>query len=225
MAGACPMSMRDLLESRGRTVGAMREITDHPAGDGGDLSDDQSQKFDDLKAQLAATEKRIERQQLLDDAERRMAAPAIIHGNGRDGHFETARPRVLAGQGDPASARRRRGYRVRARNFRRGPPPRRPLVSPASRCPDEYFLERRVIDITPGGSPGAIAEPLYPTTLRPDLFIDRLRSALVVQRLGATVLDGLVGTVDIPRQVGSRHRAACRPRTARSPAPIPASTT
>src|SRR5690606_22265725 len=38
---------------------------------------------------------------------------------------------------------------------------------------------------------------------RPELFIDRLRSALVTERLGATVLDGLIGTVDIPRQTGS----------------------
>jgi HK97 family phage major capsid protein len=69
--------------------------------------------------------------------------------------------------------------------------------------PDEVFLEKRVIDITPGASPDPIAGPLYPTSLRPDLFVDRLRSALVVQRLGATVLDGLVGSVDIPRQTGS----------------------
>ena len=30
----------------------MREITDNPDGDGGDLSDDQVQKFDELKAEL-----------------------------------------------------------------------------------------------------------------------------------------------------------------------------
>jgi HK97 family phage major capsid protein len=38
---------------------------------------------------------------------------------------------------------------------------------------------------------------------RPDLFIDMLRSRLVTGRLGATVLDGLVGTNDIPKQIGS----------------------
>ena len=66
-----------------------------------------------------------------------------------------------------------------------------------------------MIDIVPSGSP-TLAEPLYPTTHRPDLFIDRLRSALVVGRLGATVLDGLVGNVDIPRQIASSHGAARR---------------
>ena len=93
----------------------------------------------------------------------------------------------------------------------RGPAPLRPNFAGIA-VPDEYFLERRVIDIRPGASPDAIAGPLYPTTLRPDLFVDRLRSALVVQRLGATVLDGLVGTIDIPRQVKLEHRAARRRR-------------
>ena len=60
-----------------------------------------------------------------------------------------------------------------------------------------------MIDIGPTGSPEPVAMPLYPTTLRPDLFIDRLRSALVVQRAGATVLDGLVGQIDVPKQTGS----------------------
>jgi hypothetical protein len=35
------------------------------------------------------------------------------------------------------------------------------------------------------------------------MFIDRLRSALVSEKLGATVIPDLVGTIDIPRQTGS----------------------
>ncbi len=66
------MTMKDLLESRSRTVAAMREIADAPKGEGGDLTEDQATKFDALKGDLAAVEKRIERQQLLDEAERRM---------------------------------------------------------------------------------------------------------------------------------------------------------
>jgi len=44
---------------------------------------------------------------------------------------------------------------------------------------------------------------LIPNVHRGDLFIDRLRDALVTGRLGATILDGLIGTVDIPKQTGS----------------------
>ncbi len=79
--------------------------------------------------------------------------------------------------------------------------------------PDEVFraTERRafgdnVMLTGTSGSPGA-AYPLYPTQHRPDLFIDRLRSALVVERLGATVLNDLQGDQDIPRQTGSATHA------------------
>lgn len=37
--------------------------------------------------------------------------------------------------------------------------------------------------------------------LRPDLFIDLLRNRLAVAQLGATVLDGLVGDITIPKQL------------------------
>jgi hypothetical protein len=196
------MAMRSLLEARSSTVAEMRRITDNPEGDGGDLSDAQSSRFDALKGELERTEAQIGRQQLLDDAERRMAAPAIIHGNGRDGQFETrAREFSLVkailhrlGEDVDVGFEREISTEVRRRAGR---------SFAGIACPDQYFLEKRVIDITPGASPDAIAGPLYPISLRPDLFVDRLRSALVVQRLGATVLDGLVGTIDIPRQISS----------------------
>ena len=172
-----------------------------PDGDNGDLSDKQSKAFETLKTEAAAVDKRISRQETLDDLERRTSAPAIVSGRG-DGQYEQrahkfsivkAIQRQIGIEVDDgfereisAELKRRTG-----RDFR------------GIAVPDEVFLERRVIDITPGASPDAVAGPLYPTTLRPDLFIDRLRSALVVQRLGATVLDGLVGTIDIPKQVGS----------------------
>jgi HK97 family phage major capsid protein len=196
------MAMRNLAEQRSTIVKEMRSLTDSPSGDGGDLSDEQAQRFDTLKTDLGKLESRIERQQAVDDAERRMAAPAIIHGNGRDGAYEQrARSFSLVkailhrlGEDVDVGFEREISSEVRRRAGR---------SFAGIACPDEYFLERRVIDITPGASPDAVAGPLYPTTLRPDLFIDRLRSALVVQRLGATVLDGLVGTVDIPKQISS----------------------
>lgn len=44
------------------------------------------------------------------------------------------------------------------------------------------------------------AAGIVPTDFRPDLFVGPLRNSLVVQRLGARVLTGLVGNVVIPRQ-------------------------
>jgi HK97 family phage major capsid protein len=192
-------TMRDLLEQRTATVQAMRALTDHPAGDGGDLSEDQAKQFDQLKVELTATEKRLERQQLLDDAERRMAAPAIIHGNGRDGQYETRARQfslvkaILARLGEDVDAGFEREISAEVRHRAK-----RSFAGIA--CPDQYF-ETRVITV--GSASPSTGETLYQTQLRPDLFIDRLRSALLVQRLGATVLDGLVGDIDVPKQLSS----------------------
>jgi hypothetical protein len=71
------MKMTDLLERRTRTVAEMRSITEAPAGDGGDLSSEQMTKFDTLKLELTTLEKNIERQQLVDEAERRMTGERI----------------------------------------------------------------------------------------------------------------------------------------------------
>jgi len=67
--------------------------------------------------------------------------------------------------------------------------------------PDQIFdvpvSEARTLTV------GSAAADLVPNVHRPDLFINKLRSALVTGRLGATVLDNLQGTIDIPRQTGS----------------------
>jgi hypothetical protein len=67
------MTSRELLEKKSRLVTEMRSITNSPAGDGGDLSAEQTAKFDQFKTELEAIEKNIERQRLIDDAERRMS--------------------------------------------------------------------------------------------------------------------------------------------------------
>src|SRR5688572_20084078 len=59
----------------------MRSITEKPAGNGGDLSNEQSKRFDELKSELTGLEQRIERQRFLDEAERRMSGTPV-HGSG-----------------------------------------------------------------------------------------------------------------------------------------------
>jgi HK97 family phage major capsid protein len=190
------MTIRDLLERRSSAVAQMRAITDAPAGKDGDLTDTQASEFTRLKDDLGNLEKRIERQQVVDDAERRVAAPAILTNGVGDGRYEDrAREFSLvkainAALGEPVDAgfEREISAEVRARSGR-------PFIGIP--VPDEIFLERRTL-LTSGA-----ASDLYPTQHRDDLFIDRLRSALVVGRLGATVLDNLVGDQEIPRQIAS----------------------
>jgi HK97 family phage major capsid protein len=186
-------SMRDLLEARGRTVAAMRELTDNPAGDG-DLSDEQVAAFDRHRHELERIEAAIRRQQLVDDAERRMAAPAIITSRG-DGDYSTRAREfsickaIVARLGEDVDAgfEREISAEVRRRSGR---------TFQGIAVPDEVF-EKRVLTV------GAAAADLYPVQHASGQFIDALRSALVVGRLGATVLSNLQGDVEIPRQTGS----------------------
>ncbi|MGH6897288.1 MAG: phage major capsid protein [Geminicoccaceae bacterium] len=187
------MALRDLLEQRARTVTEMRAIADKPEGDGGDLSDDQSKRFDALKSELAKTETRIERQQLVDDAERRMAAPTIISGRG-DGQYEQRAREfslvkaILASCGDIPSdgLEREISSELRARTGR---------TFSGIAVPDEAWETRTLLSST--------VPELVPTQHRPDLFVDLRRSAMVTGTLGATVLGGLVGDQEIPRQIAS----------------------
>ncbi|WP_436004354.1 phage major capsid protein, partial [Rhizobium sp. LjRoot30] len=147
-------------------------------------------------------DKKIGRAQTLADAER--SAPAIVHGRLGDGAFEerardfsvvkairSALPRDLGGGDVDAGFEREISNEVARRSGR---------AFQGIAVPDQVFLQPQENRTLLAGSSAA---DLVPNTHRADLFIDRLRSSLATERLGATVLDGLVGTVDIPRQTGS----------------------
>lgn len=78
------MKTKDLMEKRGRLVADMRQLTEAPSGEGGDLSADEATKFDAMKAELTEIEKTIDRQRHIDEAERRMNGETIAgSGDGR----------------------------------------------------------------------------------------------------------------------------------------------
>jgi HK97 family phage major capsid protein len=192
------MKLKDLLEKRGRLVAEMRDLSDKPAGDGGDLSDDQARRFDELKAEIEALEARIERRRALDEAERRMSGEPV-NGTGDDrldgaiaefslrrailsqvpGHTEDCgRERELAAEIARRSGRPFEGVAVPIAVFR------------------ERVEQRVVTTAAPAGGPGS---NIIATDHLGGQFIDILRAALRVRGLGATVLSGLTGNVDIPR--------------------------
>lgn len=59
--------------------------------------------------------------------------------------------------------------------------------------------ERRVSLTSGAQGTAATGAPLVPTIVRSDLLIDALRSALVLESLGATFLTGLTGNQSVPR--------------------------
>lgn len=194
------MKLHELQEARATAVVAMRALSDLAETEKRDLTSDEDKKFGDLKKEIADFDKKIGRAQTLADAER--SAPAIVHGRLGDGAFEerardfsvvkairAAMPRDVGGGDVDAGFEREISSEVARRSGR---------TFQGIAVPDQVFLaEKRTL------LAGSSAADLVPNVHRADMFIDRLRSALVMERLGATVLSGWIGTVDIPRQTGS----------------------
>ncbi len=189
------MQIHSLMEQRSNRVSEMRSIADKAEAESRDYTPDEDTRHKTLKTEIAELERKIERARDIQEAER--AAPAVISGNGRDGAYE-ARAREFSVTTAIRSAMGERVDDGRERELSAELRRRAGRSFEGIAVPDQVFqVERRTL-LTSGD-----AADLVPNTHRPDLFIDMRRSAVVTERLGATVLDGLVGTVDIPRQSAS----------------------
>jgi HK97 family phage major capsid protein len=190
------------MEKRARLRSQMKAIHDKPEGEAGDLSNAQATQFAELRADFEKTEKAIERQTLIDDADRRAAGETI--GETRESDFERecrsfSLTRAIAGAaGLQVDWGRER--EVSAELQKRNAGAFKGLAVPMAvferrAAPADY--EKRVITTAaPAGGPGA---NIIATDFRADQFIDILRAQMITQRLGATVLSGLRGNVDIPK--------------------------
>lgn len=187
------MRIRDLVEKRARIVADMRAITAKPEGDGGDLSPDQEQRFETLKAELESTEKAITRQTLVDEAERRMQGENIS-GSGDNQLDAELRNfsliRAIAGQCPDLSVDWGRERELSQELQRRSGRSAKGIMVPLS-----VFETRVTTTAAPAGGPGSL---LIATDHLGNEYIDRLRAKLVISRLGARVLNGLSGNVEIP---------------------------
>lgn len=185
------MNSRELLERRSKLVAEMRTLTASPAGDGGDLSADQTAKFDQLKAELEGIEKNIERQKLIDDAERRMNGERLT-GSG-DGRFdaecrEFSLTRAIAAQIDPRGVDAGREIEISKELARRSGRAPRGMFVPLNAC-----VEQRVQTV------GGDAANIVRTDVLADQFIDALRPKAVLGALGARFLTGLRDNISIPK--------------------------
>lgn len=187
------MNLRQMLERRAAIVSEMRTVNEaHPDGA---LPAEVQTRWDALRGELDTLQTRIDRQAIIDDAERRGAgAPA---GTG-DAHLDREAGQVgladviRAGMGgtDAGSGRAREVSAELAR--RSGRQSQGIYWHMGARA-----AEQRVITSTlPAGGPGG---SMIATNLEAGQFISRLYAAVRVRQLGATLLSGLVGNVDIPR--------------------------
>lgn len=70
-------------------------------------------------------------------------------------------------------------------------------VAPQGIFVPEDILSKRAFDETQG-----VGDGLVPTNLLGGSFIEKLENSMVVSKLGATILSGLVGNIAIPKQTG-----------------------
>jgi len=194
------MKLSDLQEQRAHAVQEMRSLSDKADAESRDLNDSEHTSFKMLKDKVAGLDRSIEIARDLAEAERQ--APAVLHHGRGDGNFES-RARDFSITKAIASAMGEQvdvGFEreISAETSRRAGRSCRGQWM----VPDAVFLTERRAFGDAVMNTTALAD-LVPNVHRPDLMIDKLRSSIIVGRLGATVLDGLVGTVDIPRQTGS----------------------
>lgn len=188
-------TLRSLLERRAAIAGEMRQINNN-AGDN-DLSPEQRNRFDELKTDLGTLEERIARQSVLDDAERRMQGQP--HGGTGDRNLDAelrsfSLVRAIAAQAGIGGVDAGRERELSAEIARRAGRPFQGIAVPMSVFHQQ--VEQRVLTTAaPAGGPGS---NLIETDLAGGQFIDLLRNALMVRRMGARVLTGLQGNLEIP---------------------------
>jgi HK97 family phage major capsid protein len=189
--------LHELQERRALVVLEMRGINEKAEAEKRDYSADEDKKHRELKTELTGLDRKIEVARDLQECER--SAPAIIHhGNLGDGQYETRARKfsllkainAVCGDNVDVGFEREISAEVQRRAGKK--------FTGNIAVPDEYFhIEKRTLLV------GSTAAQLYPEQHRDDLFIDTLRARIIVGRLGATILDGLIGDQDIPRQTAS----------------------
>jgi HK97 family phage major capsid protein len=191
------MTLRELLEQRSALIQEMRSYTSNPAGDGGDLSTEQTAKFDEARKKLEGVEKRIERQKLLDEAEQRMQGVTLHEGNGSD-RFDTmcreaSLTRAIAAMIDPHSVDAGKEREISQELSRRSGRKPQGMFVPLTSLVERRSVERRTQTVA--GDAGNLVQE----SVLADQFIDALRPATVLGALGARMLTGLRDDIAIPK--------------------------
>jgi HK97 family phage major capsid protein len=187
------LRLPELREARSAVIDTIRRIVDKAENEKRELTDVEQSAFDAGKKDIERLEGDIRNAEFLADQERRMDGEPIGNGDNRfDAEcrqfslLSAIRSQIPGIAGDFG-----REIEISRELERRAGRPAQGML-----CPTSVFEKRVVTTALPAAGPGS---NLIGTDWRPDQFIDILRDAMAVRRLGARVLNGLVGNVDIPR--------------------------
>lgn len=196
----------ELRRERAETLAKAKHLQDIVDGEKRAMSEQESKNFDGFMGSA---------ENLGNEIKRREALEAALPQDQRDGNPQTPRPSPQIGM-DVADLRRYSVVRaIRAmtaaqrgeRNAWRGAE----LEMEASEAVHKRFgieprgffvpadvLEQRDLNVGTASAGGNLVS----TDLLASSFIDLLRNRVIVRQAGATMLTGLVGNVDIPKQTG-----------------------
>ena len=188
------MNLQAIREQRAGLVADMRSMLAKAETEKRSLSGDEQASFDTMKSKIADLEGQEGRAQFLLDAERRMTGTPAT-GSGLADFDRECRAfsitKAIAAQLPNSTVDAGREREVSQELSRRAGRPFEGIAVPLA-----VFEERVLTTAAPVGGPGS---NIVATDHRGDQFIDRLRASLRISQLGATVLSGLVGNVDIPK--------------------------
>ena len=187
------MTIAAIRESRTAKVADMRRLLSTAESEKRTLNAAEQATFDQIKVQVQDLEGQEQRAAFLEDAERRAMGQQVA---GSDKNFDAecrafSLTKAIAAQLPNSTVDAGREREVSQELARRSGRKFEGIAVPM-----KVFEERVVTTGLPAGGPGS---NIIATDYRGDQFIDRLRNAIKVRSLGATVLSGLTGNVDIPR--------------------------
>jgi len=188
-------NLNDLKEQRAGKISEMRQINEKAAAENRDLSGEERKRFDALEGEVRGLNARLSDSEKLAEFERLEARADTVHGDAVARHslrgyslskaLTESRSGTLSGL--EAEWHQELG---RDRAEVRG-----------VMVPTEIILGGETRALTTGGTAGKmVATDLAAMT-------DRRRAALKVEMMGATVLRGLSGNMELPRLVGSGSAA------------------
>lgn len=175
--------IREALASRTREMRSLIE-----AANGADLSDQQRARFDTLETECRNLTEKLNRETRIAELERQATATPV---NGTPDFERECRAPGLFLDAIAAAGNIEGRDTGRIREISRELSRRMGVTPQGIMVPTSVFERRVVVSSTTGA--GAIG-----TDHRPDMTVDALRAATVVDRLGATVLSNLQGNISIP---------------------------
>lgn len=200
MKGNHMQSLAAIREAKASKVVALRALLAGADTEKRALNSDEQSKFDTIKGEITTLEASEQRTQFLEDVERRATGERVAGGGSTDANFDAecrafSLTKAIAAQLPNSTVDAGREREISQELARRSGRAFQGIA-----VPTKVFEERVITTALPGGGPGS---NIIATDYRGDQFIDRLRNAIKVRGLGATVLSNLVGNVDIPRLKGS----------------------